>query len=88
MAHSFVCCEFHCVWSTKERRPLLSVGLRDDLFPFILRTALNNNMRIDAVGGTENHVHALLSIPATRCLSDAIQLIKGTSSRWINGENH
>lgn len=39
------------------------------------------------MGGTENHAHILLSLPATMPLAKAVQLIKGASSRWMN-ENH
>ena len=31
-------------------------------------------------GGTENHVHILLSLPANMPLAKAMQLIKGASS--------
>jgi putative transposase len=41
-------------------------------------------MKAIAVGGTEDHVHLLLSLPATISVSKAIQLIKGGSSFWIN----
>jgi REP element-mobilizing transposase RayT len=36
------------------------------------------------VGGMIDHVHALISIPATLSVSKAMQLIKGGSSKWIN----
>jgi len=39
------------------------------------------------VGGTENHVHIQLSLPATVPLAKAAQLMKGASSRWMN-ETH
>lgn len=39
------------------------------------------------VGGTENHVHILLSLPATMPVAKAVQLVKGASSRWMN-EKH
>lgn len=37
-----------------------------------------------AIGGVENHVHLLLTLPATITISKAIQLIKGGSSKWIH----
>lgn len=37
-----------------------------------------------AVGGIEDHVHVLLSLPATMPLSKAVQLLKGGSSKWIH----
>jgi putative transposase len=31
-----------------------------------------------------DHVHALLSLPATLSVAKALQLIKGGSSKWVN----
>jgi hypothetical protein len=36
------------------------------------------------VGGTEDHIHALLSLPPTLAISKAVQLIKGGSSKWVH----
>ena len=39
-----------------------------------------------AIGGVEDHVHILLSLPTTLTLSKAIQLLKGNSSKWLHEE--
>lgn len=49
--------------------------------------ARKNEFKTLIVGGTENHVHILLSLPATMPLAKALQLIKGASSHWMN-ETH
>jgi putative transposase len=36
------------------------------------------------IGGVADHVHMLLSTPATMSVSKAIQLIKGGSSKWVH----
>ena len=38
------------------------------------------------VGGVEDHVHLLLSLPADRPICDCVRLLKGTSSKWVNDE--
>jgi len=43
-----------------------------------------NKMKAIEVGGVEDHVHALLSLPATLAISKAAQLIKGGSSKWVH----
>jgi len=43
-----------------------------------------NQFKALAVGGMPNHVHVLLSLPATMTIAKALQLIKGGSSKWIN----
>ena len=41
-------------------------------------------MKSLAVGGVEDHVHVLLSLPSTVSVSKALQLIKGGSSKWVH----
>ena len=38
------------------------------------------------IGGIENHVHALIEIPKTMTVAEAMQLLKGGSATWINRE--
>jgi REP element-mobilizing transposase RayT len=46
--------------------------------------ARENQMRSLAIGGVEDHVHLLLSIPSTLSIAKAMQLIKGGSSKWVH----
>ena len=46
--------------------------------------ARDHTMKIKAIGGTENHVHILISLPSSISLSKAMQSLKGISSKWIN----
>ena len=84
MAHTYTSCLVHYVFSTKDRRNLLSEDLRKRLWPYLGGIARQNDMKALAVGGTDNHVHILLSLPATVSIAKAIQLIKGGSSKWIH----
>ena len=36
------------------------------------------------IGGVHDHVHALLLLPPSLALAEAIQFLKGSSSKWIN----
>ena len=82
--HSFVSCLMHCVWSTKERRRLITPELQERLYPYLGGIARDNKMKALAIGGVEDHVHMLLSVPSTLSIAKAIQLIKGNSSKWIH----
>src|SRR2546425_10726181 len=81
---SYISAHFHCVFSTKERRPLITPSLRERLWPFLGGIARQNKMKAIEIGGVEDHVHILLSLPATVPISKALQLIKGGSSKWIH----
>lgn len=81
--HSFVSSLHHCVFATKGREVLLSVEVRERLWPYLGGIARENGMKALAVGGVGDHVHILLSLPATTSVAKALQLLKGNSSKWI-----
>ena len=60
--HSFVSCLMHCVFATRERRPVIKPKLQQRLWPYLGGIARENKMRALIVGGVEDHVDVLLSI--------------------------
>ena len=84
MPHSYVSNLVHYIFSTKERSPFIDGELESRLWPYIGGIARENGMKALAIGGTTDHLHTLLSLPATLSLAKAIQLIKGGSSKWIH----
>src|SRR5579859_1651118 len=81
---SYVSSYYHFVFSTKERRRLITPQLRERLWPFLGGIARQNKIKAIEVGGIEDHIHILLSLPPTMAISKAAQLIKGGSSKWIH----
>jgi putative transposase len=75
---------YHCVFSTKERQPLISTELRERLWPFLGGIARQNHLKAIEVGGMPDHVHILLSLPSILSIAKALQLIKGGSSKWVH----
>jgi REP element-mobilizing transposase RayT len=86
MPHSYVSNLVHYIFSTKERFPFIDQGLESRLWPYMGGIARENGMKALAVGGTTDHVHTLLSLPATLSVAKAIQLIKGGSSKWVHDQ--
>ena len=84
MGHSFTSSLFHCVFSTKGRRLLITEDLQSRLWPYMGGIARDNRMKALTIGGVEDHVHILLSLPSTMAIAKAIQLIKGGSSLWVH----
>ena len=84
MSHTYVSGLVHCVFSTKERRNTIAKERQTKLWSYLGGIARRNGFKAVAIGGTQNHVHILLSLPATMPLAKALQLLKGGSSKWLN----
>ena len=69
MAHTDCSSLFHCVFSTKERRKFIKESTRERLWAYLGGIAREHEMKALAVGGTEEHVHLLLSLPATKTVA-------------------
>lgn len=89
MANTYTSLNYHTVFSTKNREPWLTESVRERVWPYIGGIARANGMTALEVGGVADHVHILISVPASMAVSKGVQLIKGGSSHWIkdNFEN-
>jgi len=77
----------HLVWATKNRMPLLTKNIRQQLFAHIRENAKIKNIHLDFINGHVDHVHCLVSVNQEQTIAKLIQLIKGESSFWINKNN-
>ena len=59
-------------------------SMKRKLWAYIGGIARANKFKALAVGGMPDHVHVLLSLPATLSVAKALHLIKGGSSKWTN----
>ena len=84
MAHTYISHYVHFVFSTKNRSKNLTLEIRDRLWSYMAGIAKNNAIMPIAIGGHEDHCHALLLLPATITLAKTAQLIKGISSKWLS----
>lgn len=77
----------HCVWSTKNRMPILTQPLRNLLFDHIRKNAVRKQIHIDRMNGHIDHVHCLLLLKPTQSIGEIIKLIKGESAYWFNNQS-
>jgi REP element-mobilizing transposase RayT len=75
----------HLVWATWDRHPLIVETWEDALHRYIEGICRKLDCDVLAVGGTENHVHLLVRMPATLCVADLVEAVKGGSSRYAAG---
>lgn len=81
---SYISSYLHCVFSTKERRKIITPALAQRLWPFMGGIARQHKIKAIEIGGVADHVHLLLSLPSTLAIAKALQLIKGGSSKWVH----
>ena len=82
MPHTYVANLVHCVFSTKNRANLIAHP--DSLCRYMTGIARNKNIALLAAGGTANHLHLLVGLPASITLARAMQDLKGNCSRMLN----
>jgi REP element-mobilizing transposase RayT len=83
MSHAYVANFTHCIFSTKDRKNLISAELQPQLYAYVMGTARNLQITMIAVGGMPDHIHLLIAVPPAMALSVAIQKLKANSSRWM-----
>ena len=86
MAHSYVSCLVHYIFSTKNRRKMIRSDIRERLWSYIGGIARENKIGVYKIGGTADHIHILVSLSSTMPIAKAVQLIKAGSSGWIRGQ--
>jgi REP element-mobilizing transposase RayT len=86
MAQSLAKIVVHAVFSTKNREPLLTTAIRNDLFAYIVGILNSLECITLAINGTDDHVHVLIGMSKTISLSKMMGEIKGGSSHWLNAQ--
>src|SRR5260370_21373196 len=72
------------VFGTKGRAKHIPEALQPKLWAYLAGIAKNHGMHAVAIGGIEDHVHALINLGATLGIAKAVQVLKANSSRWMN----
>ena len=84
MPHTFCSSLYHCVFSTKERRKTILPKIQPRLWAYMGGIAREHQMKALGIGGMEDHVHILLSLPSSMSIAAAMREIKSASSRWMH----
>jgi len=73
----------HLVFSTRDRMPLITPDVQDELYGYIRGTVHRKGASLYEIGGMPDHIHLLVQLDPTNPLSNLVQHIKGGSSRWV-----
>ncbi len=84
MANTYTQLYVQVVFVVKNRQSLIREEWKQELYKYISGIIKNNEHKLLAINGVGDHVHILIGMKPTQCLSDLMQDIKGSSSKWIN----
>ena len=77
---------YHLVWSTDGRRPLINPSIEAAAHRELRGIADRCGILVHAIGGIEDHIHVVVSIPPKLPVADAVQRLKGSSSHALRAE--
>ena len=76
----------HLVWTTVERRPLISEEVSGSLCRWLHRVVRDLGCKLVAVSCLTDHVHLLIRMSHLRSISEIVRRLKGSSSHFLNKE--
>jgi len=83
MPQSLARLHVHLVFSTKHRQPLLHDAVRDSLHRYMATVLQNFGCPPVLINSVSDHVHILFELARTVAVSEAVEEVKKTSSKWI-----
>ena len=83
MANTFTSLHYHIVFSTKNRERWLTPEIEQRVWAYLGGIARENGLKPLLIGGVDDHVHLLVSMPPNVSVSEALKQIKGGSSGWV-----
>jgi REP element-mobilizing transposase RayT len=84
VAGSYTNLLYHVVFSTKERRRLITPVIEDELHKYIGGIVRNLEGDLLEANGDLDHRHLLILLKPKFALSDVVRDIKANSSGWLN----
>jgi len=78
---------YHVIFSTKGRKPVIVPEFRAELHRYMGGIIKGEGGILLQIGGMPDHIHLVIKLKPVQALSNIMQKIKGSSSKWINDQN-
>jgi REP element-mobilizing transposase RayT len=83
MSDSYTNLLYHIIFSTKERRPLITDAYQPRLYDYIGGTIRAGGISL-ALNGTEDHLHLLAKLRPDNALSNVLRDLKANATGWMH----
>ena len=84
MSHTAGNVVLHLIFSTKDRQPLITPEVRNDLFAYLGGIIRELKGTALIVNGTSDHVNMLVRIRPVHAVAQIARLVKANSSKWMH----
>lgn len=84
MASTFSQIYIQVVFAVKGRESLIQPKWEEELFKYITGIVKNKEQKMLAINGMPDHIHFLIGMKPSCCLSDLVREIKKSSNEFIN----
>ena len=84
MGHTFSNLLAHVIFSTKDRRPIITDAIAEKLYAYMAGVARKEFGWAKRIGGVGDHVHGLIELRTDVSMAHAMNRWKSLSSRWIH----
>ncbi|OON94399.1 MAG: transposase [Epulopiscium sp. Nele67-Bin001] len=75
--------QYHIVWCTKYRKPVLASQIEDDLKNILNEIAKSNDFEIVECNGDKDYIHLLISCSPQHSIPSMMKALKGVSARLL-----
>jgi putative transposase len=84
MAGTFSQIYIQIVFAVKNRNGLIHQSWEEELYKYITGIVTNKEQKMLAINGMPDHIHILIGMRPSCCLSDLVREIKKSSGNYIN----
>jgi putative transposase len=86
MASTFSQIYIQLIFAVSGRNSIISTSWETDLFKYITGVITNKNQKLLAINGMPDHIHILIGMKPSCCLSDLVREVKKSSNEWVNAQ--
>ncbi|WP_093114265.1 IS200/IS605 family transposase [Salinimicrobium catena] len=84
MPNTYTQIHIQFIFAVKYRESLIKQEWKDRLYQYITGIVQRNGHKMIIINGMADHLHILVGMRPNQSISDLLQDIKGSSSKWIN----
>lgn len=84
MPNTYTQIHIHVIFTVQNRESLIANEWKTELYKYITGIIQKQQHKLLAINGMPDHIHILFGMRPNQSLSELMQDVKGSSSKWIN----